>query len=331
MVEQMQTWVQLYGPEQFEGESEYLLAARKPEAQDGAHAFLWQSARYGMDASLIQGKMVQRWGHAQRLLHQHEDQRMPDLSRPFAVLEPTTASVPQHLRCDPRSRDALVAMWEALEAELEPVRLKFCLGQRSFELLCRIQNRFTSLAQYHLEHDLGTQATLQPAQAEIYVSPQARSAQLVQAHWRRRSANAKPAERLERLPLPATIGVYCHRTTRRLYSSRLRAAKITIRQHAVIRLSDHSDQVLAILIHVQAGHSYFADIVQYLDLEEQCLGNVLLDLFLSGIVDLELSSAITTVFSRSHQSPRKPKKVHALTVGCIRYWGKPYIPKPKLT
>ncbi len=306
----MQVWVRMFGKESFEGELDYLISAHPNSSAANGPALSWVPAGDWADATLIQGNTVLRWGRSQKQFQALSGHREPDLSRLHAVLEPTLSSVPKASRYDPRSRDALIALWEAFDEELEPLRLRFSLGQRSFDLLSRMQNRFTSLAQYHLEHAHNTVATLQPAEGQLYVSPQAKPSTTSHALWRRRATSAKPAERFERLAMPMALGVYCQRTTRRLFSNRLRAANICLHTQATIRLSDHSDQVLAILVHLQAGHSQFADIAQQLQVSEQALGNALLGLYLSGIVQFELGSAVSSLFAPSPRT--KQKKVHFL-------------------
>ncbi|NJM44391.1 MAG: hypothetical protein HC858_11210 [Brachymonas sp.] len=212
MNEPMQVWCRLYGPEKFEGELDYLMAARKaqplastsraprgsqPPALAKSPALLWRAARHLPDAYLVQGSCVLNWSGTQVQWIAIEGQALPLKDRPLVVLEPTLASVPQRLRRDPRSRAALEAMWDELDAEMEPLRLKFSLGQRSFELLSRIEQRFSSQAQYHLDDTNGSQATLQPNQRQLRINPQARSEQVIQATWRRRPASAQPSEIFE--------------------------------------------------------------------------------------------------------------------------------------
>jgi hypothetical protein len=305
MIEQMQVWFRLFGSENFEGELDYLLGLRAHLKQTEAPVLAWRIATHTSDATFIQGSTVQRWGRQQRQFLPQHAQQPPDLMRPFAVLEPTLASVPASLRCDPRSREALIALWEAFDTEIAPTRLKFSVGQRCFELLSRIQNRFTSQSLYQLDHPGGTLANLQPASTQLHLSPQAKPATILQATWRRRAANTSMNERFEQLPLPQALNVYCQRTTRRLFGNRLRTARICVRAQAVIRLGEHSDQTLAILVHLQAGQRQFIDIVHHLGWDEHSLGNVLLGLYLSGIVELELDTAISTLFA---VEPRKAKK-----------------------
>ena len=297
MIEQMQAWIRLFGPEHFAGELDYLLGIRAHLRPTDAARVTWRVAQNTSDATFIQGSTVQHWDRQQRQLQPQQAQQLPDLAQPFVVLEPTLSSVPASLRCDPRSRDALLAMWETLDAELTPVRLRFSIGLRCFELLRRIQNRFTSQAQYQLDQPVGTLASLQPASGQLHLSPQAQPASALQAVWRRRAAPAAANEWFEQLPLPLALSVYCQRTTRRLFSSRLRTARISLRAQTVIRLTDHSDQTLAILIQLQLGQQQFIDIAQQLDWDERSLGNALLGLYLCGMVELELDTSISTLFA----------------------------------
>jgi hypothetical protein len=312
----MQVGIGFFGQESFAGELDYLLSVQSSHAKQLVPAFAWRKARESelTDATFIQGSAVQRWGRTQRLFHAWAAQRAPDLSRLFAILGPTLSTVPSNVRCDPRSRDALIALWESWAAEMEPLHLRFCLGMRSFELLSRMSNHLTSVAQYHLEHEEHIVVALQPAAGQLYVSPQARSSSTTHAQWRRRSASARPAERFEQLPVPLALGIYCQRTTRRLFSNRLRAAHIGVRRQAIIRLADHSDLALAILVHLQAGHDQFAEIAQQLQIDEHRLGNALLGLYLSGIVELSISASMSTLFAPAPGRTATFTKVQMLRV-----------------
>lgn len=312
MNERMQVGVRLFGPERFEGELDYLLAARDQLKQTDEPFLAWHHAEQSSDATFIQGSAVHRWGRLQRQFHPQPGQCLPDLSRSFAVLEPALSSIPVSLRCDPRSLETLLAAWQTFDAELAPVRLKFSLGKRCFELLSRIQNRFTSQAQYHLDHPLGAVASLQPASGKLSVSPHAQPTGALQAQWRRRAASAHPNDRFEQLPLPVALSVYCQRTTRRLFSSRLRTARICVRAQAVIRLTDLSEHMLAILVHLQAGHRQFFDIAHQLDWDEHSLGNALLGLYLSGVIELELDASISTLFAPEQRKALNPKPIISL-------------------
>jgi hypothetical protein len=314
MSEQMQVGIRLFGQESFADELDYLLSVQSSHAKQLAPALAWRKARESelADATFIQGSAVQKWGRTQRLFHSRADERAPDLSRLFAILGPTLNSVSANVRCDPRSRDALIALWESWATEMEPLHLRFCLGQRSFELLSRMSNHLTSVAQYHLEHEQHIVVALQPASGQLYVSPQAYSSSTTHAQWRRRSASAQPTERFEQLPVPLALGIYCQRTTRRLFSNRLRAAHISMRKQAIIRLADHSDQVLAILVHLQAGHDQFAEIAQHLQIDEHHLGNALLGLYLCGIVELSISASMSTLFAPVPRRTATSTKVQTL-------------------
>jgi hypothetical protein len=329
MQEQMLAWVRLHGQENFPGEMNYLLDQSKPLAHaskaSGASArlaatfsssspsissssaassdptprLLWVSHPAVADATIVQGSSVLRWGQAQRVVQPWQS-RLPDWQRSVMVLEPTTAGVPPALRVDPRSSQQLQDMWASFAAELEPIRLQFVVGLRSFSLLSRIQNPHSSQSHYHMEWQHAPMATLQPASGWLHLSPSAQPRALMQASWRRRSARASSPS-YSRLSTAQALGVYCQRTTRRLFTSRMRTAQISLRAEAVVRLSEHSDQVLSVLVQLRMGSSNFSDLAHKLEIGEERLGNALLGLYLSGIVKLELSTAVQTLFSHQNQ------------------------------
>lgn len=311
----MLAWVRMHGPENFPGELNYFLeqselaqstrlAERAPQLDDstpstapadGGPRLQWISTPAWADVSLIQGGQVQRWGRLQRLVLPWQGKNL-DWQKPMAVLEPVQADVPKALRVDPRSREQLHTMWLEFAAELEPLRLQFTVGLRSFELLSRIQQPRSNPTHYYIEWQHAPLATFQPASGWVHLSPSAQPHGLMQAQWRRRHSHTAPSGHAKH-STARVLGVYCQRTTRRLFSNRLRSAMISLRSQAVVRLADHSDEVLSLLIQLRIGQASFADLAHQLDISDARLGNLLLGLYLSGIVELEMATGAQSLYN----------------------------------
>jgi hypothetical protein len=314
MQEHMLAWVRMHGPENFPGELNYFLeqselaqstsstsrtrpmdSSVQNESMDGGPRLQWISMPAWADVSLVQGGQVQRWGRLQRLVLPWQGKNL-DWQKPMAVLEPVQADVPKALRVDPRSREQLHTMWREFAAELEPIRLQFTVGLRSFELLSRIQQPLSNPTHYYIEWQHEPLASLQPASGWVHLSPSAQPHGLMQAQWRRRQLHIVPSGHAKH-STARVLGVYCQRTTRRLFSNRLRGALIRLRSQAVVRLADHSDEVLSLLIQLRIGQASFADLAHQLSISYERLGNLLLGLYLSGIVELEVDTAAQSLYN----------------------------------
>jgi hypothetical protein len=309
--ERMKAWLRMHGPESFAGEAQFMLRSSAGAVTRSSEQPLidWQLSEAWADATLVQGSSVQHFAPAQRRVQPWRGHKQPDWQRPCAVIEPTHASVPAALRMNPKSLDSIQAMWDSFTAELAPLRLQFTAGLRSYEQLSRMSNPLSSQAQFHMVSEGAPLAALEPEARQIHLSPNASAGKLMLGQWKRRSSRTASMEGFAPMSTAQVLGVYCERTTRKLFNARLSSAQFSLRSDAVVRLSEHSDQALGLLVRLRTAPASFEDLAQTLSISDDRLGNVLLGLYLSGIVHIELGSAIQTVF----RAPPKPKSHHRLT------------------